>query len=218
MHSRDLANVISVGAHDKSEKAARFSNGVGASRAIQIDAPGVGIYSTLPNDRVGQLSGTSMAAPHVAGVAALALSANTNLTAADLKALLTAGADRPVRDSDALGGLDAANSVARARSGDFGQSGWSGDSAATTSGYVMRQSAPVRFLDPSDFDRDRVATPRSVATRLAKSQLTVAQPTTVERRWYDSIHRAVFTRGESSIDSKAVDEALSQFGEELIEA
>ena len=88
IHSRDLMNVISVGAHDSSERSAGFSNKVGSSRAVQIDAPGVGIYSTLPNNRVGRLNGTSMAAPHVAGVAALALSAKPDLGVSELKSLL----------------------------------------------------------------------------------------------------------------------------------
>ena len=52
---------------------AAFSN-VGTK--IDITAPGVGLLSTLPNNRFGPMSGTSMAAPVVAGVAACLLSRN----------------------------------------------------------------------------------------------------------------------------------------------
>jgi subtilisin family serine protease len=52
---------------------ATFSNW---GSAMDIAAPGVDILSTLPNDTYGVYSGTSMAAPHVAGAAALYISVN----------------------------------------------------------------------------------------------------------------------------------------------
>ncbi|ARP69577.1 peptidase S8 [Streptomyces pluripotens] len=53
------------------------------------------ILSTLPNNRYGFLQGTSMAAPHVAAVAALLKSAHPHATPAQLQALLKAEADNP---------------------------------------------------------------------------------------------------------------------------
>ena len=61
--------VIAVGALQQSANGfavARFSND-----QVNISAPGVNVISALPGDRLGPLSGTSMATPHVAGVAAL---------------------------------------------------------------------------------------------------------------------------------------------------
>ena len=109
-----LPNVISAGAHDSNDRHAGFSNSVGSSGAVQVDAPGVDIRSTLANDQYAWFDGTSMAAPHVAGLAALALSANPNLSAADLRTLIVEGADRAIQNSDSLQGINAALTVALA--------------------------------------------------------------------------------------------------------
>lgn len=69
--------VIAVVATDQRDKRATFSN-FGA--ATDVSAPGVNIFSTIPNDTFGFNAGTSMAAPHVAGLAGLIWSRNRTLT------------------------------------------------------------------------------------------------------------------------------------------
>lgn len=85
---------IAVGAVDINKSMASFSNRAGSNLALAyVTAPGVNIYSTLPGNSYVSYSGTSMATPHVAGVAALMLSANRNLTPAQVRQILTQTAE-----------------------------------------------------------------------------------------------------------------------------
>ena len=64
-------------------------------RSVDIFAPGVDIYSTVPDDKYKALSGTSMASPVVAGVAALIMSYYPQLTADEVKeAILESATNR----------------------------------------------------------------------------------------------------------------------------
>lgn len=66
--------------------AASFSNY--GKKSVDLFAPGVAIYSTVPNDGYDSLDGTSMASPAVTGVAALLLSYFPTLTDIQLKDIL----------------------------------------------------------------------------------------------------------------------------------
>jgi len=83
---------IAVGAVDDTNTLASFSNRAGTQQINYVTAPGVDIYSTLPNNQFGTKSGTSMAAPYVTGLAALMLSANPNLTPTQLIQIITSTA------------------------------------------------------------------------------------------------------------------------------
>jgi len=84
-------NVISVAAVDQDKSLASFSC-YGAT-TVDIAAPGVSIYSTVPGNRYAIYSGTSMATPFVSGVAALAWAADPNATVAEVRNAILNGAD-----------------------------------------------------------------------------------------------------------------------------
>lgn len=85
-----LPNIVAVAASDSGDRLSGFSN-YGAT-SVHLAAPGSAILSTMPSAAYGVLQGTSMAAPHVSGAAALTLAA-CSATTAELKGLLLAGVD-----------------------------------------------------------------------------------------------------------------------------
>lgn len=82
-------NVLTIGALNPeygSKIVANFSNY--GQKNVDVFAPGVKIYATVPNNKYKFLQGTSMAAPNAAGVAALIRSYYPNLTASQVKHIL----------------------------------------------------------------------------------------------------------------------------------
>jgi subtilisin family serine protease len=89
LNNTAVPNLLTIGAsgpRDNAQLTANFSNY--SKKAVDVFAPGVSIFSTLPGSTFGNESGTSMASPVTAGVAAVLKSYFPKLSAADLKRII----------------------------------------------------------------------------------------------------------------------------------
>lgn len=114
-------SILAVAAVDRNMRLANFSNGgINPDGGIDLAGPGVDVYSSAPDPapppqppffrqwsaQYDTISGTSMATPHVAGIAALVRQANPSATATDLWRLLVSRARTlPYSASDVGHGL-----------------------------------------------------------------------------------------------------------------
>ncbi len=131
--SYDVPTIISVAAVDKDGNFTDFSNW--GSRTVDIAAPGDEIYSTVPGGGYDWYPGTSMAAPHVSGVAALLRGIQPTVTPADMKQIMMSKGTALPDTSNTGGGSDA---TAREKA------------LKTVSGKMLNANNAVRYLSSLD--------------------------------------------------------------------
>tara|TARA_B110000879_G_C11169858_1_gene513043 strand:- start:1544 stop:3469 length:1926 start_codon:yes stop_codon:yes gene_type:complete len=106
--SNDL--ILAVGAIDQSGQRSIFNSSLDRASAygekLDIVAPGSNILSTIPSQGIDNWDGTSMAAPHVAGIAALILSVNPGLTVQEVNTIIESTAQK-------VGGYSYSNNSSR---------------------------------------------------------------------------------------------------------
>jgi subtilisin family serine protease len=116
-----LPNILSVAATTRTDALAGFSNF--GRRRVHLGAPGEQVLSTTPGNTYSTFSGTSMATPHVSGVAALLQAQNPGRDWRAIKNLILAGGDTIAATANtitgkrlnAFGALTCANAVVLSR-------------------------------------------------------------------------------------------------------
>jgi subtilisin family serine protease len=161
-----IPGIISAGASDRDDREAYFSNhGV----ATTVFAPGVDVLSTVAGNGYGPKSGTSMASPVVAGVAALVRSVHPDWTPSMVLSQLRSTSDSALRDSSQnrpayFGRVNARRAVT--------MNGAAGSAAVP--GVVL---AGIRWLDGDD--TVRTSDTRRIALTLHNNLATTRRLTVV---------------------------------------
>lgn len=92
--------VGSIGFNNSVEELYYFDTETCIGSRVDVVAPGVNIYSTIPDNKYGLMIGTSMAAPHVSGIAGMMYSVNPNLTAEQVKNIIVSTASQKIKTTD----------------------------------------------------------------------------------------------------------------------
>jgi subtilisin family serine protease len=146
--------VIAVAATDQKDQRAGFSN---YGTKVDVSAPGVNIYSTVPDNSYGFMDGTSMAAPHVAGIAALIWSRNPHLSNHDVRKSIEESCDSVDARNPSFAGLlgrgrvNAYRAVRRCpaprlRTSLLRKLRFPQDNAGSSTGLAFVENFPFRFL------------------------------------------------------------------------
>lgn len=112
----NYSEALSVGAIDRNGKVANFSSSQRFARpqdpvVPDIVGPGVGVISAKPGGGYQEMDGSSMATPHIAGLAALLFQARPNATADDIERAIFQSCQRPAGQSPDRVGLGLPNAV-----------------------------------------------------------------------------------------------------------
>lgn len=151
--SYHLDNMIVVGATNHNNLISGGSNY--GRRTLDILAPGLHILSTLPDNRYGYMTGTSMAAPQVAGAAALLWSAHPDWDLYQVKERLLKSSkfDRKTRNRAHYGHLDVAKALSSDKVGDDhyfpGPEDWQGQAKATDMSFRSKGIYKRKFVAPA---------------------------------------------------------------------
>ncbi|MDW7727960.1 MAG: S8 family serine peptidase [Candidatus Methanoperedens sp.] len=136
----NYTDVIAVGATDSNDQRASFSN---YGDKLELVAPGVDINSTIRNNLYANMSGTSMAAPHVSGVAALVWSQNPTFSNQKVREVLRDTAvDLGTAGKDNEFGYGKVNAYAAVTKGKL-LSSQSGSLSSTGNSYTYSVAIPA---------------------------------------------------------------------------
>ncbi|MEL6105541.1 MAG: S8 family serine peptidase, partial [Planctomycetota bacterium] len=188
--SYDLDNVVAVASITSTGSVSSFSN-TGAN-SVDLAAPGSSILSTEPDGQYGYKSGTSMATPHVAGVAALAWSTNENASYRDVRDAVLGGVVplASLNGQTVTGGIVNAEAAVQ-RMGFFA-------TAVTPVEFALLEVAPTEFtIDFSgEFDAASIDATDLVVNSMPADSFTVVDSDTVRFEFSSS---PVTEEGEQSL-------------------
>ena len=169
--------IVSVASYSPYDRLSSFSNYGPVS--VDVAAPGEYIYSTLKGGGYGYKSGTSMATPHVAGLAGLLKSNSPGLSNLDLKAAILDSVDQrsSLTGKIATGGLiNAANALSSLQPATLSVTGISPSSGYTTgpvsitnlAGTGFQSTPGVKLVGPDGTPE----IPATGVTRVSSTRLT----------------------------------------------
>jgi subtilisin family serine protease len=200
--SYNLDNIISVAATDQDDNLIWFSNY--GPTTVDVGAPGVNIYSTSPSMNYQYMHGTSVATPHVAGLAALIWGYNSSLTHMEIKDIILNGVDiKPTLSGKTFTGgrINALNAFAGSR-----PQAPNGLDATPESGSRINLSWTDFSSNESRFEIERKTGPGGTYSRIANvaaDETSYSDTGLSEKTTYYYQVRAINSAGNSGYSNEA---------------